>query len=112
MKQRSTGSRILRNLLLDILITMIALVIFALFHHVLPRQMTSTGIVIENPYKRPSSTDGSSVLPEGTVLLADSGVQSDVHFQDASALTAASGRNRRSSQGGKQQVPSGKGGSR
>ena len=43
--------RILRNLLIDVLLTGAALVIFALFHHVLPRQQQSLGIVISNPYQ-------------------------------------------------------------
>lgn len=42
---------VLRNLLIDVFLTGIALVIFALFHHVLPRKQESVGIVIPNPYE-------------------------------------------------------------
>ncbi len=56
---------VLRRLCIDVVCTVIALIVFALFHHVLPRQQTSMGIVIENPYKTPSGThwlDSSLVL--------------------------------------------------
>mgnify|MGYP002624643043 FL=1 len=36
--------------MVDILLTGVALCIFALFHHVLPREQESVGIVIPNPY--------------------------------------------------------------
>ena len=42
---------VLRNLLIDIVCAGLALVIFALFHHVLPRQSQGLGIVISNPYQ-------------------------------------------------------------
>ncbi len=45
MKKR----RILRNLLLDALLAGIGLTLFALFHHVLPRQQESVGITISPP---------------------------------------------------------------
>ena len=41
--------RVWRNLVIDLLLTGAALVLFALFHHVLPRQQESIGIVIPNP---------------------------------------------------------------
>ena len=48
----------IRNLLIDLAVAGIALCVFALFHHVLPRQQQGMGIVIENPYK--TEKDGAS----------------------------------------------------
>ncbi len=49
----------IRNLLIDLAVAGIALCVFALFHHVLPRQQQGMGIVIENPYK--TEQDGASL---------------------------------------------------
>ena len=63
--------RILRNLLIDLLCAGLALVVFALFHHVLPRPQQSMGIVISNPYQKTPATDGSSLLlPPDAVKIA------------------------------------------
>ena len=69
-------NRILRNLLIDVVCLGVALVVFALFHHVLPRQQQSVGIVIPNPYKTENNTgtDSSLALPEDTVYLAAGGM--------------------------------------
>ena len=102
-------SHVLKNLLLDILLTGIALVIFALFHHVLPRQQTSMGIVIENPYKRPTQVQtaepeesgrSSIALPDGARLIASAG------SSDLSLSSRSGGR-----QKNQWSVPTGKGGS-
>ena len=63
---------VIRNLLIDLVITGLALVVFALFHHVLPRQQQSMGIVIPNPAQQKEETgaDSSLVLPEGAQLIA------------------------------------------
>ena len=53
---------VLRNLLIDILCAGLALVVFALFHHVLPRKQESLGIVISNPYQKEDSSS-SGALP-------------------------------------------------
>ena len=42
---------IFRNILIDLACAGAALVVFALFHHVLPRQQQGLGIVISNPYR-------------------------------------------------------------
>ena len=62
-------NRVLRNLLIDAVCLGVALVVFALFHHVLPRQQQSVGIVIPNPYKTETNagTDSSLALPEGYI---------------------------------------------
>lgn len=63
---------ILRHLLIDVLCAGIALVIFALFHHVLPRQQQSLGIVIPNPNK--SASGQIARLPGSEAFLASGGV--------------------------------------
>ena len=61
---------VLKNLLIDLVLLGVALVVFALFHHVLPRQQQSLGIVIQNPAQ--SSPAGSSEItaPEGAWVIA------------------------------------------
>ena len=71
---KTSKHRVIRNVLIDIVLCGVALVVFALFHHVLPREQQSVGIVIPNPYKTETQGEGSSLaLPEGTVLLASGG---------------------------------------
>ena len=65
---------ILRNILIDAVCAGLALVVFALFHHVLPRKQQSLGIVITNPYldeSRETNTGGS--LPDTFRLTASAG---------------------------------------
>lgn len=67
--------RVLRNILIDILCAGVALVVFALFHHVLPRKQQGLGIVIENPYKTAAPDSGASVeLPQNAALIASAGM--------------------------------------
>jgi len=77
---------ILRNLAIDFLCAGIALVVFALFHHVLPRQQQSVGIVIENPYKTQKNTDGAA-LPEDALRLASASVTDAVSGEKVSGKT-------------------------
>ncbi|MBR6953840.1 MAG: phosphodiester glycosidase family protein [Clostridia bacterium] len=78
---------VLRNLLIDIVCAGLALVIFALFHHVLPRQSQGLGIVISNPYQTEAADpDSGSTVPEDALLLASTGVS------DASVLASRGGR--------------------
>ena len=66
--------RVLRNILIDIICTGLALTAFALFHHVLPRQQQSLGIVISNPYQNDGDENNSGLaLPEDAVLIASAG---------------------------------------
>ena len=76
MEKKKNVRRAIRCLLVDLLCAGVALIVFALFHHVLPRQQQSVGIVIENPYKKtaPSGNEGGSKLPEKGLLLASAGV--------------------------------------
>ncbi|NLD82984.1 MAG: phosphodiester glycosidase family protein [Clostridiales bacterium] len=77
--------RIVRNLLIDLLCAALALVVFALFHHVLPRQQEGLGITIENPYKTEAPAAGALPAPGDGLLTAAGGVS------DAPARTAAKG---------------------
>ena len=100
--------RVLRNILVDILITGAALVVFALFHHVLPRPQQAVGITIPNPYATPAA----EAEEEQPMLLASTGtgLVSDV----GGAMRAAGGRNQRNngrSQGSGQSGGASKGGS-
>ena len=84
-----TGSkhRVLRNLLIDLLCAALGLAVFALFHHVLPREQQSLGIVISNPYQTETKDEGgSSSLPDSAVLIASAGAS------DVPLLSAKGGR--------------------
>lgn len=97
--------RVLRNILIDALCAGLALMVFALFHHVLPRPQQSLGIVISNPYQTTTTNDGAGVqLPEGTLLLASAGIN------DAPMLSAKGGRQNNGGRGGRDGM-NGKGGS-
>lgn len=101
MKKRS----VLRNVLIDLACTAVALTVFALFHHVLPRQQESLGIVISNPYATKTGEPSSSLaLPEGAVLVASAGAS------DVPTLSARGGRQQSGGRGG-QTVSGAKGGS-
>ena len=97
MKKEKKGG-VWKNLLFDLVCAGVALTIFALFHHVLPREQQSLGIVIPNPYQ---TTDNSSLaLPEDTVFLASAGA-SDVSFGTLSAKGKPNGgKNGGSGKGG------------
>lgn len=91
---------VLRNILIDLMCTGLVLIVFALFHHVLPRQQQGLGIVISNPNRTETEEDASgSILPEGGQLTASAGI-SDI----PSAMSAKGGR------GGKGGGSGGKGG--
>ena len=91
---------VLRNILIDLMCTGLVLVVFALFHHVLPRQQQGLGIVISNPNRTETEEDASgSILPEGGQLTASAGI-SDI----PSAMSAKGGK------GGKGSGSGGKGG--
>ena len=100
--------RVLRNLILDILCAGIALVVFALFHHVLPRQQQGLGIVIENPYAAPSSREGDDAPELHANLLASAlGTDAKTFTVSDAGKSMLSGRSSRSTKN----VMSQKGGS-
>ena len=84
--------RVFRNLLIDCVCLGAALIVFALFHHVLPREQQSVGIVIQNPYKTQTPAGGSSLaLPEDTVYIASAGVSDSVMSLSAARKNQRSG---------------------
>ena len=95
---------VLKNIALDLLCAALALVVFALFHHVLPRQQQSLGIVISNPYQQ--ETDGSAIPRPDGLLLASAGASD---LPQGSLFAAKGGRN--NGRGGGQSGMSSKGGS-
>ncbi|MBR1685561.1 MAG: phosphodiester glycosidase family protein [Clostridia bacterium] len=100
MKKHSTWKKVL----LDILLTGVALVVFALFHHVLPRRQESVGIVIPNPYSEAAVEETAGNMSFAYLAAAGDGVS--ITDTGLSRLSAASwGR------GGRGNVPTGKGGS-
>lgn len=100
---------VLRNLMIDVLCAGVALVIFALFHHVLPRKQESVGIVIPNPYevqteKNEEETDASGSVTEfhPTLMLASAGNTAGtwtITDVGQPMLTAAKGRNNNKNNG-------------
>ena len=91
---------VLRNILIDLMCTGLVLIVFALFHHVLPRQQQGLGIVISNPNRTETEEDTSGfTLSEGGQLTASAGI-SDI----PSAMSAKGGK------GGKGSGSGGKGG--
>ncbi|MBQ3704872.1 MAG: phosphodiester glycosidase family protein [Clostridia bacterium] len=87
---------LIRNILIDLLITGVALVVFALFHHVLPRQQQSLGFVIPNPLRQEESGSNSGLaLPENAVLIASAGIN------DSAPLLARGGKQQSSGRNGK-----------
>ena len=99
--------RVIRNVLIDIALCGVALVVFALFHHVLPRQQQSVGIVIQNPYKKetPAGNGSSLALPEDAVYVASAGVS------DSGWSLSAARNNRQKNSFGSGGGMNGKGGS-
>ena len=66
--------RALRNILIDLVCAGLALILFALFHHVLPRRQEGLGIVISNPYLTDGAgNDSGHVLPGDGLLIASAG---------------------------------------
>ena len=103
--------RVLRNILLDILLAGAAMVVFALFHHVLPRQQQSLGIVISNPYQTEDARNGSEVtLPENAVLIASRGLSDSATLSARGGGRNGGGSRQNSSRGGQNGMNS-KGGS-
>ncbi len=95
----------MRNILIDLVCAGLALVLFALFHHVLPRQEQSLGIVISNPYKTEKDNGaGSSSGLNPDRMTASAGVS------DTSSRSAA-GRRNSGGRGGSGSGMNGKGGS-
>ncbi len=95
--------RTLHCLLIDIVCAGVALVVFALFHHVLPRQQQSMAIVIDNPAQTVSAVQEKETQTTVAAARVASAAKSDAP-ESASASSAGtsrlSGRNRGSKNGG------------
>ena len=83
-----TKHRVIRNILIDMICAGIALVVFALFHHVLPRQQQSLGIVIPNPNATAQPENSSSVMDW---LISSASAESESSQSEAAA--AGNGKN-------------------
>ena len=97
---------VIRNILIDLICTCLALAAFALFHHVLPRQQQSLGIVIPNPNATAQPENSSSVMDW---LISSASAESESSQSEAAA--AGNGKNGRNSRDRKDMDKSSKGGS-
>ena len=89
---------VLKRLLADVLCAGIGLTVFALFHHVLPRQQESLGIVIENPYRTEEQETGDGNT--GSLGLDPASLTASAGISDSGTLSAAGGRKNSGSKGG------------
>ena len=97
---------VFRNLLIDLVCAGLVLIVFALFHHVLPRQQQSLGIVISNPGQTEKDTGSLLRDTDPDRIIASAGVS------DAPLLSGKGGRkDSGGSRGGKGGESNGKGGS-
>ena len=92
MRNEKKKHVVIRNLLIDICCAGIALTVFALFHHVLPREQESLNIVIENPYQTARSSsqasEKASEAPSEKTSAASSGTVSDQAAGDDSTTAS------------------------
>ena len=92
--------RMIRNLLIDAMAAGLALAVFALFHHVLPREQESLNVRIENPGSsliRPAASAGSQAADRETeTTTAETGET----FQPTVVTTASAGKSDSGSRGG------------
>ena len=115
---------VFRKILLDLVCAGLALIVFALFHHVLPRQQQGLGITVSNLASSEKSTEVSfTPAPETAGIIASAAVN-DASFPSTSGSQqsgnrqssrtnqqTSSGRGSRSGKGGKSSSMNGKGGS-
>ena len=116
--------RVLRNLLIDIICAGLALVVFALFHHVLPRQQQGLGITVSNLASSEKNTEAIVTPTTETAVIIASAAVNDASSPSTSGSQqtgnrqssrtyqqSSSGRGSRSGKGGKSGSMNGKGGS-
>lgn len=115
---------VFRKILMDVVCAGLALIVFALFHHVLPRQQQGLGITVSNLASSEKSTEVSfTPAPETPGIIASAAIN-DASFPSASGSQqtgnrqsnhtnqqSSSGRGSRSGKGGKSSSMNGKGGS-
>lgn len=117
-------SSVVRKLLIDVVCAGLALVLFALPHHVLPRQQQSLGITVSNSVSSEKITESNvTPAPEGAGIIASASIndvsspyasgslQSSNQQSSLSDRQRSSGRGSRSGRGGKNGGMNSKGGS-
>ena len=117
-------SSVVQKLLIDVVCAGLALVLFALFHHVLPRQQQSLGITVSNSVSSEKITESNvTPTPEAAGTIASASIndvsspsasgsqQSSIQQSSRSDRQSSSGRGSRSGKGGKSGSMNGKGGS-
>ena len=90
---------VLRNLLIDIVCAGSALVVFALFHHVLPRQQQSMAIVIANPAQTAAADQSDAVQTAVSTVQLASASKSDAPSTPSMPSAVSSKTSRQSSRG-------------
>ena len=117
-------SSVVRKLLIDVVCAGLALVLFALPHHVLPRQQQSLGITVSNSVSSEKITESNvTPAPEGAGIIASASIndvsspsasgsrQSSNQQSSLSDRQRSSGRGSLSGRGGKNGGMNSKGGS-
>lgn len=89
-RRKSGGGSVLRMILLDILMTGLILVVFAFFHHVLPRITAKNAVVL--PISTVSVPAPVSAAPERTPAPVDSPVPTDVPAEQSPEPVVDDGR--------------------
>ncbi len=117
-------SSVVQKLLIDVVCASLALVLFALFHHVLPRQQQSLGITVSNSVSSEKITESNvTPTPEAAGIIASASIndvsspsasgsqQSSIQQSSRSDRQSNSGRGSRSGRGSKNGGMNSKGGS-
>jgi exopolysaccharide biosynthesis protein len=117
-------SSVVQKLLIDVVCAGLALVLFALFHHVLPRQQQSLGITVSNSVSSEKITESNvTPTPEAAGIIASASIndvsspsasgsqQSSIQQSNRSDRQTSSGRGSRSGRGSKNGGMNSKGGS-
>ena len=117
-------SSVVQKLLIDVVCAGLALVLFALFHHVLPRQQQSLGITVSNSVSSEKITESNvTPTPEAAGIIASASIndvsspsasgsqQSSIQQSSRSDRQSNSGRGSRSGRGSKNGGMNSKGGS-
>ncbi len=117
MRKWLSQHTVLKNLMLDVCLTICALMVFALFHHVLPKEGKSLGIVTGSPGS-PSTAAAAefaareTAAPEAEATIAPTRVTTVYSGAgETGARRQAAQEKKRGSRSGGGNVPSSKGGS-
>ena len=115
---------VFRKILMDVVCAGLALIVFALFHHVLPRQQQGLGITVSNLASSEKNTEAIVTPTTETAVIIASAAVNDASSPSTSGSQqtgnrqssrtyqqSSSGRGSRSGKGGKSGSMNGKGGS-